>query len=279
MSNQVVSAIIVTARVKDYLVACIDSLKKQTFTNVEVIVVDNTKEGLSYSQALNKGIRMSKGNFILCLNDDVILEENFIAEALKGFLVDPRIGMVSGKILRLDSKTLDSTGLFLTLWRTAKERGYGLKDSGQFEKAGYVFGVSGAVAFYRKQMLNEIKEKNYFDEEFGFFYEDLDIAWRAQKAGWKGYYLPLAIARHIRGGTTRCEGGINKPFARRFLNDKLSLSLIKNRYLTIKKNESRFSLIIRLPAIALYDLMAWSYILLFRPRLIKLFFFETIRRN
>jgi len=276
MSNQVVSVIIVTARVKDYLTTCLDSLKKQTYPHLQIIVVDNTKEGLSYSQALNKGIGMSEGGVILCLNDDVILDRNFILEALKGFLADPCVGMVSGKILRPDNKTIDTTGLFLTFWRTAKERGYGSKNRGQFEKSGYVFGVNGAVAFYQKEMLDKI---NYFDERFGFFYEDLDLAWRAQKAGWRGYYIPSAIAWHVRGGTTRGEGGIDKPFARRFLNDKLHLSLIKNRYLTIKKNESFFDFIVHLPAMVLYEVLVWSHVLLFRPHLIKLFFFENIRRN
>ena len=108
--------------------------------------------------------------------------------------------MVSAKVLRADGKTIDSTGLFLSVWRTAGERGHGLIDTGRFEREEYIFGVNGAVAFYRRQMLEEIKiGQEYFDPDFHIFYEDLDMAWRAQRAGWRGYYIPQAIAYHARG--------------------------------------------------------------------------------
>ncbi|MFH1199426.1 MAG: hypothetical protein V1650_04665, partial [Candidatus Omnitrophota bacterium] len=129
------------------------------------------------------------------------------------------------------------------------------------------------VAFYRKEMLEDIKEdQDYFDSDFHFFYEDLDIAWRAEKKGWKGYYIPEALAYHIRGATARRSEGINKKYARRYLNDGLHLDLIKNRYLTIIKNESCLDFLLHLPFIILYDFVIWSYILVFRPQLIKFFF-------
>ncbi len=290
MSNRLASIIIVSCGVRDYLWPCLDSVGKQTHPYLEIIVIDNSlnpnfsreikecyadielyssPKNLFYCAALNKGIEMSKGDFILCLNDDVILDRGFIEEALKGFSIDERIGMVSGKILRSDGKTIDSTGLFLSLWRTAKERAYGCKDMGQFEKEEYIFGVNGAVAFYRREMLEAIKvDSDYFDSDYHFFYEDLDIAWRAQRYGWKGYYIPEAVAYHVRGGTARPSTGINKPYARRYLNTNLQLDLLKNRYLTIIKNQSFLTLLPYLPFILSYDILAWIYILFFRPNLI-----------
>lgn len=289
-----VSIIIVTKGRKDYLKACLDSIEGQTYLALEIIVIDNScdasfregiiksyprvklysnRDNLFYCPALNKGIQMSNGDFILCLNDDVILDKKFIEEALRGFCHDAKIGMVSGKILRREGKTIDSTGLFLSFWRTAKERGYGSSDKGQFQKEGYVFGVNGAAAFYSKNMLESIKENEcYFDADFRIFYEDLDIAWRAQRLGWKGYYVPAAIAYHVRGGTVRAGSGIDKPYARRFLNNELEADLIKNRYLAIIKNESAFNFLLHLPGMVLYDFIIWSYILSFRPRLVKTFF-------
>jgi len=292
-SNKTVSIVIVTRGVNDHLVSCLNSLKKQSFIDFETIVIDNSlmpafgqkilndhpfvklypsSENLFYCQALNKGIEVSQGSFILCLNDDVILDKYFIERALEGFSYDSRIGAVSGKILRQDGATLDSTGLFLSPWRSAKERGYGCKDEGQFQKRGYVFGVNGAVAFYRRTMLEHIKENNgYFDADFHIFYEDLDIAWRARRFGWKGYYIPEAIAYHLRGGTVRLSHGINKPCARKYLDDRLHADLIKNRYLTIVKNESMLGFLFHSPYVVMYDLTLWSYILLFRPQQIKIF--------
>lgn len=291
-SNRI-SIIIVTCGVRDYCIHCLEAISQQTYGEFEVIVIDNTLrpefsqeilsrypdiqlysslDNLSYCDALNKGIELSRGDYIFCLNDDVILDKRFIEQAFKGFSVDRRVGMVSGKILRSDGKTVDSTGLFLTFWRTAKERGYGRKYLGQFEKPGYVFGVNGAAAFYRKKMLDEIKEKNYFDSDFRFFYEDLDIAWRARHSGWRGYYIPSAVCYHLRGGTVRMKNGIDKPFARRYLNDNLHADLIKNRYLTIIKNEPCLSFLVHLPAVLLYDCIIMGYLLLFKRRLLKSLF-------
>ena len=296
MSNKLVSIIIVTTGKENYLESCLKSLYAQTYTDFEIIVVDNSlnpdftnkirkfnpdiklyssPKNLFYCAALNKGIEMSKGDFILCLNDDVVLEKNFIEQALRGFSINSKIGLVSGKILRSDRKTVDSTGLFLTYCRRAKERGYGKVDRGQFEKEEYIFGTNGAAAFYRKEMLEDIKEgSDYFDPVFRIFYDDLDIAWRAKRKGWKGCYIPSAIAYHIRGGTVRLNSGIGKPYSRRYLSDELHADLIKNRYLTIIKNESLLGLLLHLPGIVFYDCISWGYCLLFRPKMLLYFIFN-----
>ena len=288
-----VSVIIVTSGSKNYLWRCIDSIKAQSYSNLETIVIDNSLDpGLSvktresfpflnlysnpqnlyYGVSLNKGIKASHGEFALCLNDDVVLERDFIREAIKGFQVKDNIGMVSGKILRLDGFTLDSTGLFLSLWYSAKERGYGRKDAGKFEKFGFIFGVSGAAAFYRRRMLDDIKHgQDYFNPDFRMFYEDLDISWRANKRGWKAYYMPAARAFHARGGSLRPESGLDKPIARKYLNDEMHSDLIKNRYLAIMKNATFAGFLGHLIPIILYDFCAWGYVLFFRRKVAKIF--------
>jgi GT2 family glycosyltransferase len=293
-SSALVSIIIVTIGAQDYLWHCLDSVKAQSYSNLEVIVIDNSlyvdfsaklrqsftfiklylsAQNLYYGVSLNKGIELSQGKFILCLNDDVILDAGFIQEGIRGFLIKENIGSVSGKILRGNRKTLDSTGLFLSVWRTAKERGYGKCDLGQFQKPGFIFGVNGAVAFYRKEMLEKIKDRNgYFDSRFGMFYEDLDVSWRAQKRGWLAYYIPTAVAFHVRGGSFRPDSGIGKAIARRYLKDQLHCDLIKNRYLTILKNEKFFSFLLHFIPILIYDLCVWIYVILFRPKVIRLYF-------
>ncbi len=290
----IVSVVIVTIKAKDYIKFCLDSLLEQTHLPFEIIVMDNSSKpdfaqelnrlypsvkiypsanNLFYTGALNKGIQLAQGEFILCLNDDVVLDKKFIQEALAGFLVKEKIGLVSGKILRENRKTLDSTGLFLSVWRTAKERGYGQPDLGQFEKSGFIFGVNGSAAFYRKEMLEAVKKKgDYFDADFRMFYEDLDISWRAQKCGWLAYYVPTALIYHVRGGSFRPDYGIGKAIARKYLNDQLHCDLIKNRYLTILKNETFFSFLLHLIPILIYDLCAWTYVIFFRPKVIKLCF-------
>lgn len=288
MSNKRVSIIVVAYNPENGLRTSLESIRKQSHKNLEIIVIGNSmlpteiensfpevkfiqnQNNLFYCQGLNKGINTSSGNFTLCLNDDVILDDRFIEEALKGFEIAERIGMVSGKILRMDRKTIDSTGIFLSVWRTAKERGYGKTDKGQYDKEGYIFGVNGAVAFYRRQMLEEIKiGLEYFDSDFRMFYEDIDIAWRANRLGWKGYYMPKTIAYHVRGKSARIEEGIDKSCARRYLDDNLHFDLFKNRYLTMIKNESLFGFMLHLPFIIFYDISVWLYFFLFRRSMIK----------
>lgn len=290
-SSALVSVIIVTIGAKGYLWRCLESVKAQSYANLEIIVIDNSlnadllarirqdfafvklyssSANLYYGVALNKGLELSQGEFILCLNDDVFLDNNFIQEALAGFLINFEIGLVSGKILREDRKTLDSTGLFLSVWRTAKERGYGRPDLGQFDKSGFIFGASGAAALYKKEMLEAVKKDgNYFDPDFRMFYEDLDISWRAQKKGWSAYYISTALAYHVRGGSFRPDAGLDKPIARKYLNDQLHYDLIKNRYLTIWRNETFFGFILHFIPILIYDLCVWSYVILLRPGVIR----------
>jgi GT2 family glycosyltransferase len=124
-------------------------------------------------------------------------------------------------------------------------------------------------------MLEEIKEANFFDNDFHIFFEDLDIAWRAQRAGWKGYYVPDAVAYHVRGATVRSQAGVNKPAARRFLSSQLHGDLIKNRYLTMVKNESALSFFLHLPFLILYDVIMWGYIILFCPRQVNMLVLNT----
>ncbi len=285
-SNKTASIIVVTAGLHPYLPQCLASLSRQTYAPCEVLLIDNSPDGIGdpeasrvpptvtvyrgadsryYCQALNKGIQLSGGAYVLCLNDDVLLDPRFIEKAMSGFAVHPRIGMVTGKLVRLDRKTIDSTGLFLTPWRTARDRGYGQKDCGRFEQEGYVFGVSGAAAFFRREMLEDVREGgDFFDSGFGMFYEDLDIAWRAQRRGWKAYYVPEAHACHVRGASTRGARGIDRQAARRFLNEKLHASLIRNRYLAIIKNETIGGFVLHVPFILLYDSLQWVYLLFFR---------------
>ena len=282
-----VSIIVVTSGAREYWRLCLASCVCQSYKNIEVIVVDNSaypqfaseitsafpsaqyysaERNLLYGQGLNEGIARSKGDFLLCMNDDVILEDEYIAQAIRGFEVSPRIGMVSGKIFRIGRGIIDSTGLCVSLFRTAKERGYGRADKSRFNQEGYIFGVSGALAFYRRQAIEETaRGKEYFDSRLRMFYEDLDVAWRLQQKGWRGYYIPTAVACHARGASVRQGKGLNKGFARRYLTDELYWELVKNRYIVIAKNETFVGLLLCFPFILAHDIVSWAVILFTRP--------------
>ena len=163
-----INVIVVAFAGVDYIRNCLDSLTRQSYRYLDIIVVDNSakpdierliqrsypaarlfvqEKNIFYGAALNIGIKQGSAEYILCLNDDVVLDDFFVEKALKGFSVDKKIGMTSGKVMRPDRITIDSTGLFLKPWGTPRERGYGKRDNGQFDKEGFIFGVSGAAAF------------------------------------------------------------------------------------------------------------------------------------
>jgi GT2 family glycosyltransferase len=275
-----ISVIIVNYNREDLLQQCLESLRGQSFKDFEIIAVDNASQddsvamvkscypeakliqntaNLLFCKAQNQGIGISRGDFILCLNSDVVLNRDYLKEALSGAGIDDKIGMVSGKILRMDKKTMDSTGLFLGRNRKAVERGYGKIDKGQYNKPGYVFGASGACAFLRRSMLTDIKDENgYFDERFGMYYEDLDLCWRANKKGWKAYYNPKAIAYHVRGGTALgCGHAANHIFP--YIGRDLQKRYIINRYRCMIKNDSILSFLVNLPFILCYNMKIWGY--------------------
>ncbi|MCM8783966.1 MAG: glycosyltransferase family 2 protein [Candidatus Omnitrophica bacterium] len=295
--NDSVSVVIVDWRSNKLLKNCLNSVFLQTYRNFEIILVENepldsflreilssfpqlriiaNKKNFFYSFAQNQGIKEAKGEFVLSLNNDIILDRNFLKEVLNTIKMDRKIGIVSGKILSYKGEFIDSTGQFLSRMRKPLERGHREKDIGQFDTPGFVFGACGACAFYRKEMLEAIRieDGEYFDNNYGLFYEDLDLNWRAQLAGWKAYYNPKAIGYHLRGSSAK----VNQPKFRIFkrfefcyLLPEHKLMLLKNRYATIIKNETTQGFLRNFFFIFIYDLSIWAYLLLFEPSIILRF--------
>ena len=292
-SRNLVSIITVSLNRNDLLSELLLSLERQSYKQVEKIVVLNNssekkvedlersfadaifitnEENLFFCKAQNQGIRAAKGEFILCLNDDLILEDDFIEQMVGAVKKDRTIGMVSGYIIRQDRETVDTTGLFLARSRKPLERGYGQRCRDRYKVAEYIFGAGGVAPLYRRKMLEDIKIGNeYFDEDYGVFYEDLDISWRAQSKNWKGYYTPQAKAYHLRSATVK-QAKPRFSFLQRYnftcLSRELKLRLIKNRYMTIIKNDSPKCLLLNLPWFLGYEAKIWLYLTLFEPILI-----------
>jgi len=296
--SSLASVIIVSCGRNDLLTRCIKSVQAQRYQPVECFVFLNKTsqeeaarwaksypgiyfEGFDanvlYCKPLNKGIHKSSGAFVLCLNDDVVLEADFIEKIVPVFESDSNIGSVSGRIMRDDGKTIDTLGLSWSRARKPVDIGYGrLLDFTADTKAGSIFGVNGAVAFYRRSMLEDIRiDGQYFDEDYGIYYEDFDIAWRAQRAGWTARYCPLAIATHQRGATTRDQKKQLKfldTFAFTHLPLDLKIRHMRNRYSTIIKNDSFLLFLRDLPWIIFYEMRLFAYLLFFdRGVLVKFF--------
>lgn len=284
-----VSVVIPSWSRSERLERCLDALRAQSLRPLDILVVGDGRgaadglagpwpsarvvrcsQPISFCRAANCGIAASRGEWVLLLNDDVVLAPRFIERLLNGIPADHRIGMACGKLLAEDGRTIDSTGQFVSRARTARERGYRSLDVGQFSEPGYVFSVPGAAALYRRRMLEAIAVgTQYFDERLGMYLEDLDLGWRAQRAGWRGYYVPDALARHMRGGTAKTRAP-RWPWLRRYylpqLSPKLQARYIMNRYAVIAKHDSWLRVLRDLPWIAWYELRLWTYLVCFERK-------------
>ena len=298
ITQGMVSIILLNWNGKRFLTDCIHSLHTQSYQNVELLIIDNcstdgsrellqgqylehrllfTKKNLGYCGGANLGIRNTSGEYILVLNPDIMLSADFLAHLVKKAEETRQIGILTGKLLRFDKQTLDSTGQFLRKNFSPLERGYGERDNGQYEQPGFVFSACGGAAFYRRAMLEDIQiEGKYFDETYFAYYEDLDLGWRAQLFGWKAYYEPKALAYHYRGGGLSEEPCKQSWIERLPWVPKVSFfqkpafiqrHIIVNRYLTILKNASWSDILMGLPAILKFEVLLWGYVLCGRPSL------------
>jgi len=339
-----VSIIIVTHNSEEIIKDCLNSVYSQEFKDFEVIVVDNNsedrtkefikenfpqiklienKKNLGFCKANNQGIEISQGKYVLTLNSDVILEKKFLSELMKEVENSPsEIGMFSPKILKMDKKTIDSTGIILTRIRRFYNRGDGEIDFGQYDDKKNIFGPSAACALYKREMLEKIKTVNigepflnadlrksnadkhrfnvdnicdhlranlresalkdifpagtkidinirgnskeirgeYFDNDFFFLVEDVDLSWRANLRGFKGYFIPQARCYHL-GNSSK----MGKKM-RQYLS-------FRNRYFMLIKNEKLKDFMKNLGYFLIYDILRFFY-LMFTNRFILKAIFE-----
>jgi len=223
--------------------ACLKSLHEQTFTAFEIHIFDNASSdntlqviesldvkfllrssvNTGFCKAHNELAKQFPAEYILFLNPDTVLAPQFIQELVGGLDARPDAASASGKLLRMDGKTIDSTGITMHREQRHLDRGSGEVDRDQFNEPGEIFGPSGAAALYRRTALEEVAiNGQYFDEDFFAYREDADLAWRCRLLGWKSIYVPTAAGRHRRRVT---------PERRNKLPSEINYHSVKNRFL------------------------------------------------
>ncbi|HEY3457967.1 MAG TPA: glycosyltransferase family 2 protein, partial [Bryobacteraceae bacterium] len=173
--------------------------------------------------------------WILTLNPDTRLARDFLSQLVEAGEADPSAGSICGKLLAmspdfepLPEPVFDSTGIYFTPNQRHFDRGSRQPDRGQYERAEYVFGATGAACLYRRAMIEDISiDGEFFDPDFFAYREDADVAWRAQLLGWKCLYTPLARAYHVRSVL---------PVNRRSVSPIVNMHSVKNRWLLRIKN-------------------------------------------
>jgi len=235
------SIVIVNYNVKHFLLQCLQSVQKAIAgIEAEVFVVDNASadnsvemlkekfpwvnliantENTGFSCANNQAIKLAKGEFVLLLNPDTLVEEDTFAKCLEFMNQTPDAGALGVKMINGNGEFLPESKRALPIPSVAFYKIFGLsklfprsKKFGSYHltyldnnKIQSVEVLSGAFMFIRKKVLDEIE---LLDETFFMYGEDIDLSYRIIKAGYKNYYLPDTRIIHYKGESTK-KGSIN----------------------------------------------------------------------
>ena len=207
---------------KGWLKDSIESVYAQTMQDFRLIVVDNgsTDESLEqarsycsrpnftltengantgFSHAVNQGIALADSEYVVLFNNDAFAEPDWLEQLVRAADRDERIFAVQSLMIRhFERELADDAGDYVTWMGFACKTGDGRRAS-RYTKQKRIFSACGGAALYRKRILDEI---GLFDENFFAYFEDVDLSWRANNAGYKCVLCPAARCYHICGAST-----------------------------------------------------------------------------
>ena len=262
--ESLVSVIILNYNAGKLLLDCVESIKKSKYNNLEIIVVDNISsdnsqteckekfpdikliqndENFGYCEGNNIGIRNAKGEYIIVLNPDTIVEENSINELVSAYK-EMGDGLFQPKILSLhEEDVLQSTGNMIQIFGFGFARDKGERNAEKEEKIEKIGYASGTCLFTSKRIFEKI---GYFDKFLFLYHDDLDLGWRASQMGINSYYVPKSKIFHVESYSLKWS---SKKFYWLERNRKYCLL---THYSKKTYEKMRFSLI-------LVDLFVWAF--------------------
>ena len=302
-----ISINLVTWNGEKYIKHCINSVLNQTFKDYELNILDNgshdktveviesnfpqfkilkNKENIGFAKGHNKLFAWAKSDYIMCLNQDMILEPNFL-ENIFNFLDNAKdkyeIGSIEPKLLQWKfndndpynadksgkTNTIDTCGFQVFKNHKVIDFGQLQENINEFNETKEVFGPSGACPIYSKNALESIKINNeYFDEDFFSYKEDVDLAFRLRLAGYKCYFLPNAICYHDRS----IRSGLSVIENRKSKSNWVNQYSYRNHIYLLIKNEFFTNFIRCFFPLFVYEFKKFIYILFFEHETLKFFF-------
>ena len=255
-----VTAIIVNWNDKDVIVECIQSLLDQNRNKIDIIISDNGSkddsvefirksfpsikiiengENLGFGSAINRGLGLAKGDYLLFLNSDLKLHSKCVGELAKVLESDPNVGGTIPKILHIDQQnTINSLGVLINYTGIAYPNLLGQKDPGYqepFESA------CGGIFMLKREVYETV---GGFDEDLFLYHEDHDLSWRIRLAGWHLKVIPQAIMYH--------HYKFNKGILKYYSSEK-------NRLHILLKNMEVKTLALISPALIIVEFSQWFH--------------------
>jgi GT2 family glycosyltransferase len=260
-----VTVIIPHLRNRPMLDTCLDALRKTTFTDFAVLVVDNGGKdsdlaGLEsrhpdvsllpllanagYAGGCNEGLRLAKSPYVVFLNDDTVVEAEWLGCLVEAAESDKTVDALQPKILSLPERRksrrvfdyagaagglIDRLGYPYCLGRSF---GGCEEDQGQYDQPRDIFWASGVALFARRDSLVRL---GGFEAGFFMHMEEIDLCWRMLLAGYKVRSVPQSVVWH-EGGASLREGSPLKVYYNH-----------RNALLTLLRNRSAAPLIALLP--------------------------------
>ena len=212
MSSPKVSIIIVNYNGKELLQKCLDSLLKVNYDNFEIILVDNNSTDGSvefitknypsliiikldsnkgFAEPNNVAAKISKGKYLLFLNNDTVVTPNFIFEMVKVMETDKKIAICQSLLLKPDG-SVDSSGDFID------HLGVVYNSKTEIDEIREVSSARGASMLVRSDIFEKL---DGFDQKFFVTFEDVDLCWRSWILGYRVLIIPTSIVYH-EGGIT-----------------------------------------------------------------------------
>jgi len=203
-----VTVVVPTLAADETLECCLQSLERQTFSDFEIIVVDNSgrravqsngryqvianDRNLGFGGAVNQAINRSRAPYVAVLNDDAAAHPDWLRALVDAIGPRTDVGMCASQVLLAGEQTLDSAGMLLCGDGSSKQRGH-KQPAASYARKEEALLPSGSAALYRREMLDEV---GLFDESFFLYCEDTDLGLRARWAGWECLYVPEARVEH-----------------------------------------------------------------------------------
>lgn len=245
------SVIVLNYNGQQFLKDCFDSLLQTTYTNIELLMVDNASTddsvsfvsqnypqvkiiqsggNIGYSAGNNLGIREAKGDFVLLLNNDVEVTPGWLEPIMEEFELDSSIAAVQPKIRHMINRDefeyAGAAGGFMDIYGFPFLRGrvfYTIeKDTGQYDENIDLFWTSGAAMAIRKSVL---EETGGLDDDFVHHMEEIDLCWRMLLRGFRLRIRTDAMIYHFAGGTIKPDS-----FMKVYWNHRNSVFMMLKNY-------------------------------------------------
>ncbi len=218
-----VSVIILNYNGEKYLSNCLNSVLKNHYKNYEVVLVDNASTdasmaeaervfggdprlriirnsaNLGFSGGNNVGYKQSKGEYLVFLNNDTVVDEYWLSELVNAMQSDPSIGLAQSKILNMHNEQIQIGGWVFSNYLVRKHPlGQNKTSSLKFQSVFEVSVASGASMIAPRELIDEV---GLFDERIPFFYDDTLLSFKVWLANRRVVTVENSKIRHILGAS------------------------------------------------------------------------------